>query len=109
MKEQFGITFEKIISENGTLSHFATAQNIQEGEVARHLICSNKRAVEMQISDLQQALREEKVQEHWGEIMGSNLFIYQSKGTVQVNYYHRQIAIQDFKQLLEEWLVFLNE
>jgi len=58
--------------------------------------------------ELNKALQGIRIQEEWGEIMGSQLEIFPLEGTVQVGYTNRKIPIQDFKELLEEWLAFIT-
>ena len=108
MSEQYGISFEKVISKSGLVFPYASENNIINAEIAHHITCSDESATEMQISDLQKALAGEKIQAAWGEVMGSTLDIFQSDGTVQINYTNKKIPIQDFKQLLEEWLHFIT-
>jgi len=107
MREQYGISFEKVRSKSGLVFPYASENNINNAEIAHHITCSDESATEMQILELQKALAGEKIQAAWGEVMGSTLDI-QSDGTVQINYTNRRIPIQDFKELLEEWLHFIT-
>ena len=108
MKEKYKIDFEKVANVNGRISFYADSHMTENPELARHLTCSGKEITEMQIDDLEIALRGLPIQEDWGEVGGSLLYIHQSEGNVEVGYSNKKIPIQDFKQLLEEWLLFIS-
>lgn len=108
MKEQYGITFEKVKIAGGSSIHYADNLHWKDGDLSDHLYCSDKYATVAQIAALDRALNGEHIQEHWGNVMGSGLYIYPADGEVEIGNNLRRISIIDFKELLEEWLAFLN-
>ncbi len=105
MREKYGITFEK----SGANRPFTRTEDIYNADIGIHISNGGKQITRLQIIALQKALNGERIQEDWGEVMGSTLDIFPLEGTVQVNDCNRRIPIVDFKALLEEWLDFISD
>jgi hypothetical protein len=108
MKEIYEINFQKIKIEDGGTMFYADSSLIENSELAHHLTVSGKESTNLQILDLELALSGQPIQEDWGEINGSILYIYQMEKMVQVGYSTNLIPIQDFKKLLVEWQAFIS-
>ena len=108
IRQAYGIEFTKIIDLNSKPYYWAVTKIPENYEIASHISVSDSYLTQDQINELTKAINGIPIQEEWGEIMGSSLTIYPSDGTVQINYTNRRIPIQDFKQLLQEWLIFIN-
>lgn len=106
-REEYGISFHKkmIFAEFYPYADCASPEN---SDIVIHISNSGRHITIKQIASLQRALNGDRIQEDWGEVMGSQLDIFQKEVTVQVGYTNRRIPIQDFKQLLEEWLEFIS-
>ena len=107
-REEYDITFQIKTDASGNIFETVTSTNSDNLDIAFHIAVSNQDNTEIQIDSLQDAIDGKRIQEHWGEVMGSQLEIFQQEGTVQVGYTNRRIPIEDFKQLLEEWLQFIT-
>ena len=107
-REEYAISFRRVKTSYG-YDNFTETTNDENEQIAIHIENSGKRITELQIDALEKALNKEKIQEDWGEVMGSQLDIYVQRGTVQIAYTNNEIPIQDFKQLLEEWLDFITD
>ncbi|MBB5438572.1 hypothetical protein HDC92_002248 [Pedobacter sp. AK017] len=107
MKENYGISFYKKSSPFNTFTNVATTSVTENIDIASHISNSSIVLVQDQIAELNKVLDGIRVQEDWGEIMGSELTIFPVEGTVQIGYTNSRIPIQDFKVLLEEWLEFI--
>ena len=107
-REEYHISFQKKTISAIYIYPFATSTNSENSEIAGHISDSVESTARSQIGSLQDVIDGKRIQEDWGEVMGSQLDIFQQERTVQVGYANRRIPIQDFKQLLEEWLQFIT-
>lgn len=106
-KQKYSISFQRQVM-SGAIENIVSTTNIENELIASHIENSGIIDTKSQIEELQKALNNEKIQQHWGEIMGSQLDIFVSRGTVQIGYTNREIHLNDFKGLLEEWLEFIT-
>jgi len=107
--QKYGLIFIKKTDDFGKSSYFVISTMPENADIANHLSRSNSYLAQDQINELNKAINGIIIQEDWGEIMGSTLNIFPSDGTVQVAYMNRKIPIQDFIELLQYWLDFLNQ
>ncbi|MEE1946701.1 futalosine hydrolase [Pedobacter sp. KR3-3] len=108
VRHQYSITFIKKRLVQGRYYYTTFTSNPDNEDIANHLANSDKRITEIQIEDIQKAMDGEAIEEHWGEVMGSQLEIFPKKGSVLIGYAKKTIPIGDFKQLLQEWLAFIS-
>lgn len=108
MKEKYKFSFEKVETPSGRDFDWVNTLEPENEEIANHLVSSGITDTKSQITALQKALNGELIQEDWGEVKGSTLDIFPEEGNVQIAYCNRRIPIEDFKQLLEEWLDFIS-
>lgn len=106
-RQEYSISFQRKVVQGG-IENIVSTTNIENELIAIHIENSGIIDTESQIEELQKALNNEKIQEDWGEIMGSQLDIFVQLGTVQIRYTNREIPVRDFKDLLEEWLEFIT-
>jgi len=106
--KEYNISFYKKAGSLNEIFYIAESSAPENGDIANHLTLSDKYLTEDQIEELNKVLNGIRVQEDWGEVMGSQLEIFPQENTVQVGYTNRRIPLSDFKQLLEEWLLFIS-
>jgi hypothetical protein len=106
--QKYGLTFYKKAGAFGKPNYFVQSTMPENGDIASHLSYSDSYLAQDQINELNKAINGIRIQEDWGEIMGSTLDIFPSDGTVQIGYTNRKIPTQDFIELLQEWLDFIK-
>ena len=106
-RQEYSNSFQRKVVQGG-IENIVSTTNIENELIAIHIENSGIIDTESQIEELQKALNNEKIQEDWGEIMGSQLDIFVQLGTVQIGYTNREIPVRDFKGLLDEWLEFIT-
>jgi len=110
-REIFQISFKKSISGEW-VNFFALTTNSDYYDIARHLTNSDKTNTIDQINSIENAMgRLQKglaVNEFWGELFGSPLYIYPETNNVIVGIEETSVTITDFKELLQEWLAFIS-
>jgi hypothetical protein len=110
-REQYQITFQKLPA-GGFIRNIASSLNEDSYDIAAHLSYSDITNATDQLNDIDNTLirhqRGLKVNNFWGEVFGSSLFIYPESDTVEIGHGGTIISLPDFKLLLQEWLTFIS-
>jgi hypothetical protein len=113
MGEKYQITFQKALLPNGDSVNIATTSLDSNSEIVIHLGVSSAIETRAQIEDINNAVSIYQSGAHfdefWGEIATSSLWIYPDRNVVTVGHDSTAVPIPDFLQLLQEWLVFIQD
>lgn len=107
-REQYQISFKKQITPRNEVYYFAQTDSLMYGDIAGHLTYSNKVYTNAQISAIIKEQDGSSSDFFWGEVLGSSLYFH-SNGTVEVGEVGTTLPMQDFKELLQEWLAFISQ
>jgi hypothetical protein len=109
-REEYQLSFQTQVTSNNRLYHFATTNNLASGDIAGHLTDSDEAYITRQIRKLNDAINGEGIEGLWVQgPMGSSLEVFPANGIVEVGDIGMQMPIEDFKELLEEWLAFIQQ
>lgn len=113
VREKYQIAFQKVAVPNGDSVSIADTNIITSAEIASHLQSSSDIETRDQINDINDAISRYNdglfFDEFWGEVAGSQLWIYPANNTVEVGDSPIVVPIPDFLQLLQEWLTFIGQ
>ncbi|MDB5091052.1 MAG: hypothetical protein JWR09_5046 [Mucilaginibacter sp.] len=107
-REKYHLVFQKLVSSKGTIFFEARTDLEDYFDLAIHISDSDKIHAVSQINALDRVQNGFKADGIWGDVFGSPLYIYASNKTVEVGEGGTILTIDDFKQLLQEWLDFIN-
>jgi hypothetical protein len=109
-REQYNIIFSKIIESDGDVNYLTTTTTEDYFDLAGHLRFSDIDNSKDQLLTINAVLADggDDIDGLWGEVLGSALYIHGSNNTVEIGDGDTIIPIQDFKELLEEWLDFIT-
>lgn len=107
-RERYQISFQKQITPRNRVYNFAHTDNLVYGDIAGHLTNSDKIYVNAQLKAIIKEQEGAGSDFFWGEVLGSGLYFH-SNGTVEVGEGGTILPLQDFKELLQEWLVFISQ
>jgi len=86
----------------------ACTQNEEYFDLAIHISDSGISDTKGQIDAINKTQSGDYTDGLWGEVLGSSLYIYPSNNTVEIGDGDTILPIQDFKELLQEWLAFIS-
>jgi len=107
-REQYNISFQKLITPSNAVMNRSSTQNEDYFDLAIHISDSDIYDTKSQIDELNKAQSGSYADGLWGEVLGSSLYIYASNNTVEIGDGDTILPIQDFKELLQEWLAFIS-
>jgi len=87
----------------------ASTPNEEYFDLAIHISDSDISDTKSQIDALNRTQSGVYTDGLWGEVLGSSLYVYPSNNTVEIGDGNTILPIQDFKELLQEWLTFINQ
>jgi hypothetical protein len=108
MKEKYDISFQKLITPSQAVVSKAISNNEDWFDLVSHISDSDIPNTVSQIIALNKVQNGFNSDGLWGEVFGSSLYIYFSNNTVEIGDGETILPIEDFKELLQEWLAFLN-
>lgn len=110
--EQYQITFSKIITPSGGIHYHADSNIEDNSDIARHLTHSDKDYAAFQLEAIQNIVTRAKnglkVDNFITDVLGSSLHAYPDNNLVEIADGDTFLLIDDFKQLLQEWLDFIS-
>ncbi|MCO5949696.1 hypothetical protein [Mucilaginibacter flavidus] len=107
-REKYHLVFKKLVSSSGTIFFEARSELEDYFDLAIHISQSDKIHTVSQINALDRVRNGYKADGFWGEVFGSPLYIYASNNTVEVGEGDTFLGIEDYKELLQEWLIFIT-
>jgi len=106
--EEYQISFQKQVTASNRVYNFATTTNIANADIANHITYSDKVYTNAQINSITKEQNGIGSDFFWGEVLGSPLYFH-SNNTVEVGDGGTILPAKDFKELLQEWLVFISQ
>jgi len=107
-REKYHLVFQKLVSSRGTIFFEARSELEDYFDLAIHISQSDKTCTVSQINALDRVQNGYKADGLWGEVFGSPLYIYASNKTVEVGEGDTFLGMEDYKELLQEWLDFIS-
>lgn len=106
-REQYQIQFQKQVTPQNRIYHFASTANLQYADIASHLTDSNIVYTNAQIDAITKEEQNASPDFFWGEVRGSAVYFY-NNGTIEIGDVGTILTQQDFKQLLQDWLALIS-
>jgi hypothetical protein len=105
-REQYHLSFQKIVVDGSVYNAANQIDNSYPG-LSSHITSSNITYTNAQISAVIKEQNTTGSDFFWDEVKGSALYFH-SNHTVEIGDAGTILPVEDFKQLLQEWLTFIS-